>query len=147
MSAKAYSFSGIRETQRIKLQKTFGNAPILVPLRRFPRRDSNVFSVGEDIAAQSPQVDSYLGKCGSNSRGTDLARRVARALFAVFSNSKTPLQDKARMSEAKIALAATYGAEKAFYSEHASYIRTLTPSFFHESSSAGLDEPLELFPR
>lgn len=43
-------------------------------------------------------------------------------LVAIAAPNFSRYQSKARQSEAKIALAAVYGAEKAFYSEYAAYI-------------------------
>ena len=46
-------------------------------------------------------------------------------LVSIAAPNFAKYQSKARQSEAKIALAAVYGAEKAFYSEYAAYIPTM----------------------
>ena len=46
-------------------------------------------------------------------------------LVAIAAPNFSRYQSKARQSEAKIALAAVYGAEKAFYSEYAAYISSM----------------------
>ncbi len=50
---------------------------------------------------------------------------IVGILVAVAAPNFSRYQSKARQSEAKLALAAVYGAEKAFYSEYSAYI----PSF------------------
>jgi len=46
-------------------------------------------------------------------------------LVAIAAPNFSRYQSKARQSEAKLALAATYGAEKSFYSEYAAYIGSM----------------------
>jgi len=46
-------------------------------------------------------------------------------LVAIAAPNFSRYQSKARQSEAKIALAAIYGAEKSFYAEYASYVSSM----------------------
>lgn len=76
------------------------------------------------------ETKKLLKKLQKNQKGFTLIELmivvgIIGILVAIAAPNFSRYQSKARQSEAKIALAAIYGAEKSFYSEYAAYIGSM----------------------
>jgi type IV pilus assembly protein PilA len=70
-------------------------------------------------------INSKLGQKGFTLIELMIVVGIVGILVAIAAPNFSRYQSKARQSEAKIALAAIYGAEKAFYSEYAAYVASM----------------------
>ncbi len=70
-------------------------------------------------------IKSKLGQKGFTLIELMIVVGIIGILVAIAAPNFSRYQSKARQSEAKIALAAVYGSEKAFYSEYAAYVASM----------------------
>lgn len=70
-------------------------------------------------------MKSKLGQKGFTLIELMIVVGIIGILVAIAAPNFSRYQSKARQSEAKIALAAVYGSEKAFYSEYAAYVASM----------------------